>query len=334
VKHQRHLLVLACLLALSACGKDQSTSADRAASGQAASAASDESAGIGVELDAESQTKLGVKIAPLEAAQYQKMLQGPGTVLDVRPIAQTMTDITTANAAVTASSAALKRAQGLYKAQASISQAALEAARRQAVADEATLALARTKARVAFGPDAPWLDASRRREILKQLTSGSAAIAKAAFPSGLDAANDMTLTIHKVGAAPTGQSWKVTTVWTGPSDPNVPGPTLFAYIKSAKGLSPGDHILAEIAQGAPNDGVTVPNSAVVIAGGQAWCYAVEEDNHFVRVPVDLDYAEGGGYFQAAGRNEALKPGAKIVIDGAGLLLARETGGGGGGEEDD
>ena len=326
MKHLLPLLALACALSLSACGKDNSAPAD-----QTSSAATDEGEAAGIALDSQEQAKLGVQTATLEAAQYQDHVDGPGTVLDVQPIAQVMADLETAEASVTASRAALKRAEGLYKAGKAISEEALEAAKRQAISDEATLALAKTKAKVAFGPDAPWLDAGRRQSILKKLTEGNAAIVKATFPSGLTQTSDKGLTIQKIGAKPSGPSWQAATVWTGPADASVPGPTLLAYIEDAKGLTPGDHVTASLPTGAKSDGVVVPASAVVIAGGAAWCYAVEDGEHFMRETIDLDHPAGDGYFQASSKSAMLKAGTTIVVEGAGLLLARETGGG---EEED
>jgi predicted small lipoprotein YifL len=318
-------LILACVLALAACGKKESGPAEQPA------AESEATEGVGVELGADEQAKLGVATAALEAGQYLNTIDGQGTVLDVQPIAQTLADLTTTEAAVSASEAALKRAEGLYKADTSISQEALENARHQAAADEASLALAKTKATIASGPNAPWLDARKRQTILRKLTAGTAVVVKAGFPSGISDGKTASLTVRKVGGNPSGTSWRAGEVWSGPSDPNVPGPTLYAYVDNAEGLAQGDHVIASLSTGKALDGVIVPASAVVIAGGQAWCYLVEDADHFTRVPLDLNRPSGAGYFQPSGAQDALKPGAKIVVNGAGLLLARETGGG---EEED
>jgi hypothetical protein len=325
-KPHRHLLILSCLLALAACGKDGSE-----ADNHEAAAATEGADAIGVALDADEQEKLGVSVAPLEAAQFQGEIEGPGIVLSVQPIAQAVADVATAEAAANASAAALKRAKGLFDAGTAISAEAVEAAERQAVTDAANLALARTKASVAFGANAPWLDAKRRAAILRKLSASSAAVVQASFPAGLGDGQDSTLTIRKVGVAPGGRSWRATDVWIGPADPAVPGPTLFGYVDNAKGLAQGDHIIAAVATSETFDGVVVPASAIVIAGGAAWCYVVENSDHFVRKEVDLGRPSGSGYFQATNQADGLKPGATIVVGGAGLLLARETGGG---EEED
>jgi hypothetical protein len=315
------LIILVCVVALAGCSKKEAAAPDAADT-------SDQVEAVGVTLDADQQSKLGVAVAPVQAAQYQDTIDGQGTVVDIQSIAQSIADLTTAEAAVTASEAAFKRAEGLFKADTSVSRETLEAARRQSVADEAALALAKTKASIAYGSDAPWLDAKRRSAMMKRLTSGASVIVQASFPSGLPDNRPRSFAIHKVGMPAGGPSWSVTDVWAGPADPTIPGPTLLGYVGEAKGLARGDHIVASIATGSPETGVVVPASAVVIAGGQAWCYTVEGGDDFTRVPVDLNHHLAGGYFQ---NSKALKAGTSIVVNGAGLLLARETGGG---EEED
>ena len=67
----------------------------------------------------------------------------------------------------------------------------------------------------------------------------------------------------------------------------------------------------------------VPASAVVLAGGEAWCYVAEADDVLARRRVDLGRPLPQGYFQPSG----FMPGEHVVVAGAGLLLAREIGGG-------
>ena len=117
-KHSQSLIVLACILALAGCGKKNTTAPDTAGT-------SDQAEAIGVVLDADEQAKLGISVAPVQAAQYQGTLDGQGTVVDIQAIAQSIADLTTAEAAVTASEAALKRAEGLFKADTSISRACI-----------------------------------------------------------------------------------------------------------------------------------------------------------------------------------------------------------------
>jgi hypothetical protein len=61
----------------------------------------------------------------------------------------------------------------------------------------------------------------------------------------------------------------------------------------------------------------------VLAGGEAWCYVAESDEVLARRRVDLARPVPQGYFQTSG----FEPGERVVVAGAGLLLAREIGGG-------
>jgi hypothetical protein len=306
-------------LAVVACG-----GGDSAPAAPAASPSAEQPPEYGVVLDAEEQEKLGVSVAPLRAASYEDRVEGPGVVIDAQSVVQLMTDLATAEAAVRASSSALERARGLFNAGTAVSREALEAAQRQAAADNAQLELAKTKAAVAFGSRAPWLDAKRRGRILAALTDGTAIVVKASFPAGLPDGVPDALGLRRVGAMGAGDSWRATDVWLGPSDPNVPGPVLLAYLGRAQGLVYGERLIASVATGEKVQGAVVPESAVVIAGGEAWCYAAREGDLFVRQGVELDRPTAGGYFQT---DDGLEPGQAVVVAGAGLLLARETGGG-------
>ena len=286
----------------------------------------EEVAGVAVVLDAEAQRKLGVMTAAAEAADFQQTEQGSGLVLAVQAIVQAMADLASAEAAARAGAAALTRARGLFEAETAVSREVLESAERQAAVDQAALALAKAEASVAYGSGAPWLDADRRAGILARLIAGRASVIRATFPAGLGGGQVETLRVRPLDRLRADQGREASEVWTGPADPAVPGPTLFAYLDPAEGLVQGDRVIASVATGGAIKGVIVPASAVVIAGGEAWCYVVRDGDHFVRVAITLDRAESGGYFQAPAGATGLKAGTTIVIRGAGLLLARETGG--------
>jgi hypothetical protein len=291
---------------------------------------------IGVELRDDEQRRLGLELAPLERAEYESRIEGIGLVVDVQSVVQRMSALSTAEAAAERSQAALTRARGLFKADAAVSREALETAQSQAAADAAALDLARTQAAGAFGYTAPWLDSARRDELLRALSAGRAVVIRASFPGGLPNGITSSLTVRRVGADSGSDEWTAKETWTGPADPNVPGPVLFAYLDEAGGLVAGERVVASVPDGAKLDGVIVPASSIVIAGGTAWCYLLMDGDRFVREPVDLERPFRGGYFEPndAALGSPLEPtrpalvaGRRVVVAGAGLLLARETGGG-------
>jgi len=85
-------------------------------------------------------------------------------------------------------------------------------------------------------------------------------------------------------------------------------------------LASGQRVRVVMPVGASAAGVVVPAAAVVIAQGGTWAYIEEPGGSFVRRAVSLSQPSGAGYFTTA-----VHPGERVVVQGAGQLLARETG---------
>jgi len=299
------------LIALGGCGRDAAT--------PKAAAEDEAKPAIGVALDEEERTKLGVELGEIRAATFQPSLDGPARIVDAEIVVAAMAELDKASAEARTSDVALKRARDLYRADKTVSAETLEAAERQAAADQAQLAVARAHASLAFGA-APWHSAEHREPLLAALSSGATLLVSASFPSGLPAARPDALGLRRVGGG--AERWTASEVWIGPSDPSVPGPTVLALLSAPATLSSGERLIASVATGAPLDGTAVPASALVLAGGEAWCYVQEGGEALARRRVDLSRPLPDGYFQESG----FKPGERVVVGGAGLLLAREIGG--------
>jgi hypothetical protein len=301
---------------LGACGRD--------AAEPGGPAAQHEEPALGVQLDVEQQRKLGIATAELESLPYQPSLAGPAHVLDAQLVVASLADLTKAESDARTSAAAVKRARDLFAADVAVSAETLEAAQRQAAADDAQLRVARAHATLEFGVGAPWLDAARRDSLLAALTDGTLAVVSATFPSGFAGEPPTRLALHRLGA--NGETWTATELWTGPADGAVPGPTLLALLPTPRGLSPGERLTAAAGSGAALAGVAVPAAALVFAGGGAWCYVQTADETFERRALRLDRPLAAGYFQTMD-DGSFAPGERVVVTGAGLLLAREIGGG-------
>jgi hypothetical protein len=299
------------LIVLGGCGRD--------AAAPKAAGADEGKPAIGVALDEEERAKLGVELAAVRTATFQSSLDGPARVVDAQTVVAAMAELAKASAEARTSEVALKRARDLYKADKTVSAETLEAAERQAASDQAQLAVAQAHANLAFGA-APWQSAERREALLAALSSGATVLVSASFPSGLPAGRPAALALRRIGGG--AERWTSTEVWTGPSDPSVPGPALLALLTAPAGLSYGERLVASVATGASLDGTAVPASAIVLAGGEAWCYVQESDEALARRRVDLGRPLPEGYFQESG----FKAGERVVVAGAGLLLAREIGG--------
>ena len=284
-------------------------------------AADESKPALGVSLSEEERGKLGVELGDVGAATFQPTLDGPARIVDPQPVIAAMADLDKAAAEARTSDVALKRARDLYRADKTVSAETLEAAERQAAADQAQVAVARARASLEFGA-APWLGAERREPLLASLARGEMLLVSASFPSGLPAVRPGNLALRRLGRE-INEFWITTEIWTGPSDPSVPGPTLLALLSTPTGLSYGERLIASVATGPEVSGSVVPSSAVVLSGGEAWCYVQESDDVLVRRRVDLGRPLAQGYFQASG----FDAGQRVVVAGAGLLLAREIGGG-------
>jgi len=302
-------------VSLGACGREAPPSA-------ALDDSEPEPAALGVALSAEDQEKLGVELGEVASAAFQPSIEGPAYVVDAQTVIGAMAELGKAEADARTSQAALKRTRDLFNTDTAVSAEALEAAERLAATDDAQLRVARARATLTFGAAAPWLDTGRREPLLAALSRGSMLLVSVSFPSGLGSVEPDALALRRVGnTAPA--SWNATEIWAGPADPSVPGPTVLALLEAPSGLSYGERLRASVAIGAMLSGATVPVAAVVLAGGEPWCYVETTDEQLVRRRVDLDRPLAAGYFQAQG----FAPGERIVVAGAGLLLARELGGG-------
>jgi hypothetical protein len=297
---------------------------------QQATTDDDEAPERSLTLDVATVARLGVVTAPLQAVQFQAETSGFGVVVAFDMLAQTDADLATAESAVQASGAALIRARALFAAETSVSRQTVEAAQRQATADAAQLTLAQRRAISAWGRGLPWRNASERGPLFARLSSGDAALIRVTLPSAsLGNGAPQSLRVQRIDAQAGAETWTAAKVWNAPADPTVPGRSFFALIDRANGLLPGERLLVALPEGKAQQGAVVPDSAVLIAEGQAWYYAAEiipliipmaplED--FTRHMIDLGRPAANGYFASDAQ-----PGQLVVVGGAGLLLARETG---------
>jgi hypothetical protein len=290
----------------------------------------DEAPERSVTLDSATVGRLGIETAPLEAAQFRPETNGYGVVMAFDALAQTDADLTTAESAAQTSQAARTRARELFAAEVSVSRQTLEAAERQSAADAAQLALAQRRAIALWGSGVPWRNPQERSRLLGRLAAGDVALARVTFPStAIGDGPPASLRIQRLDAGAGAAGWTATTIWSAPADPTVPGRSFFALVERARGLSPGERLLVFLPEGRSQQGVVIPSAALLIAEGQAWYYAVEivpliipmaPFVDFTRQMLDISRPTAKGYFVPDG-----SPGQSVVVQGAGLLLAREIG---------
>ena len=296
-----------CLLTLAAC---DSQPTDKATPRPAATTDS------GVNLTPEEAAHLAIRTMPVRAVGYAPQLRGYGVVSSFEALAQAVSDVATAQAAVRQSSATLARGRRLASALA-ISRESLDAAERQYATDEAALTLAQRKENTTYGRDAPWFKPGS--DILARLASGKLMLVHGTFPMATPGGlPPTTLVVGRIGATQTGSSWSTSDVWSAPADTSIPGRGYFALVAGSD-LAEGERVLVSMPSGPAMAGALVPTDAMVISGDKAWFYVSGGHGVFSRRVLDVSRPIAGGYFVT---NSALA-GMPVVVQGAGLLLARE-----------
>lgn len=277
--------------------------------------------GPGVSLEADDVKALGIQTVPVRTAAFQRQVTGYGVVTSLDTIAQSDADYMTAAAAAAQSGAAAARARSLGTGEeAAVSREVVEAAQSKAAADAAALALAKRKADAAFGIHAPWHNEAERNQLMGELSSGKTVLVRVTFPLGaLPGAMPPKIAIARLGGD--GQGWTSTRIWEAPADPALPGRGFYLLVGGSD-LAQNEHVFASVPVGQTQNGLWVPASALVMGDGANWIYLENADNHFLRSPVDTSKPLNDGYFVPA--NGDLAAGKKVVTQGAGLLLSRET----------
>jgi hypothetical protein len=301
------IMAIASLLLLSACGKG---------AGDKPEAKDSDTDTPGVTLKAEEIQSMGITVQPAVAAQYQGQISGYGVVTALDTIAQADSDFLAAQATASQSQAAAARARSLATGEeAAISREQLEAAQSKAAADQAALALARRKSEAAFGLNSPFRNPDARARVMAEFSSGAAVLVRVTFPA-TGGETPRQLIISRMGADV--KSWTSTAIWDAPADPSVPGRSFYAIVHGSD-LAQNERVTAAIPSGAPQAGAKIPAHAVVFGESEAWVYVQTAARTFLRTKVVTDRPMDDGYFVTN-----IKPGGKIVVDGAGLLLAHEV----------
>jgi hypothetical protein len=310
-------IVVALLAAsLSACQKNESTQTEHAPEMEAATPAADEAP---VALTEEQIEKIGIKVAPAKVVAHTPEVLGFGVVISHDALAQAVSEITTAKAAVNQSRAAQARVKRLEGTPGAFGTEAQETAERQALIDAAALALAQQKLSVALGESSAWQGAEAEAR-LNELASGRVKLVRVTFPLGaLRGAVPRTLRLARLDPNSPTDSWTTSKVWDAPADANVPGHSFFALLKAGN-IGEGEHLQVWAPSGTPLNGVLVPESAVIVSDGKYWCYIQVQTGKFVRKLIDTSRPMSDGYFVT----DNIAADDSIVISSAGLLLARET----------
>jgi hypothetical protein len=273
----------------------------------------------GVTIDAETQTRIGLKIESPVAAQWQPEVKGYGVVIDPATLASALMTLETARAAADVSGKELARLKTLAD---NVSVRALETAKGEAQRDTLALQAALVKFKQDWG-SALAADGELAK-IQTAIADGTMALARIDLPAGV------TLSATPASAriiSLTDETKPVTGEFAGATDGVNPQTQARSYFFLVKGqpLPSGAAVTGYLRiSGDPVSGVVVPQGAILRHEGKGWAYAQTGTNQFVRVEVPLDRLTDGGWFVS----ENLSTNSPIVTSGAQTVLSAELSGGG------
>ena len=275
-----------------------------------------------LKLDKETQTRMGLKTAPLAAARLKPEVKGYGRVLDPAPLSALVIESATATAALEASTKEFQRLKSLAQTQ-NASTRALETAEAAMKRDQ--IAVASVSPRLVLGwgkavasqPDLPGL--------ARSLAAQEAALVRVDLPLA-----------ESAKAAPTGGRLAALTSPEALVDAQFLGPAPnadpqmqaqgFLFLQKSNPLPPGAAVVAWLTlPGDAESGVIVPREALLRHAGEVFVYLQARDDTFARKEIELGRPTETGWFVHAG----LKPSDKVVVVGSQQLLSEELKGQGG-----
>ncbi|MHB8743604.1 MAG: efflux RND transporter periplasmic adaptor subunit [Sulfuricaulis sp.] len=282
-----------------------------------------------VMLDTATQTQSDIRTEPLSSANYRAETAAYGTVLDLQPLidlrtryASALADADAARALAAASEQEYQRSRLLYQDNQNVALKTYQAAQAayqsdQAKADAAALNTQNIQAaaRQQFGATLTrWVLDSHSPE-LARLLNRQDVLLRVSLPLDdgraapaqiqISANNYRRLPAYLVSPSPQ-------------SDPAVQG-SAFIY-RAAAPLAAGTNIAAYLPTSQQiTHGTLIPARAIVWYGGQPWAYRQTDATHFGRYPVAQQSPMQGGFFVTQG----FKPGQRVVVSGAQLLLSEE-----------
>ena len=278
-----------------------------------------------VKLDPNEQSLIGLKVAPLQAAQAPSEVKGFGRVLDPAPLAALVTEGATAQAALQASTKEYERVKTLFAQNQNASARALETA--EAAMNKDRVALDSVHLRLLAGWGKEIASRPDLQAFVASLAARQTALIRVDVPLGdRPRVPPVGARIASVGAPENVIEAQV----LSPAPTTDPQTQTEGYLLLAKTdtLAPGAALIAYLAiPGPARPGVIVPREAVLRHEGETFVY-LQRDDVFRRQAVTLERPVGNGWFS----DQDLKPQEKVVVVGAQQLLSEELKGQGGEEE--
>jgi hypothetical protein len=271
-----------------------------------------------VELKADVQRALHLKIEPLSAASAPREISGYGRVLDPAPLAAAVSEWATARAASVASEQELERLKMLRK-QNTASERALQAAEAAAVRDRLLVESIRDRIALSWGRSL-----ARRADLtglVRGLTAQDRVIVRVDLPAG-EGASVQPQRARLTALTEPGTAMEAEFLGPAPAtDPQLQGRGfLFLTRDNPLNLTPGAAVSASLELGGEAlRGVRLPASALVRYETRRWIYVQKDPTTFARTPVSLGPPLPGGWLITQG----LRAADRAVTQGAQVLLSEE-----------
>lgn len=271
-----------------------------------------------VTVDQDTQTRLALEIAPLAAAQLPPEVKGYGRVLDPTPLSTLVADWVAARAAAEASQKDFERLKVLSVRQ-NASERALQVAEAAAQRDKALTASARQHLLAAWGKAIA--DRADLQSFVQSLSTAENALVRIDLLAGEHLQSE-PLGVRVSSLSDENHAIEAEYLGSTPTvDAQTQGQGFLFLVKSKQfRFAPGAAVFGRIRiTGEAQAGVEIPRSAVVRSGARAWVYLQTGGETFTRREASEGQSLGNGWFMARG----LKPGDRVVVRGAQMLLSEE-----------
>ncbi|MDX2300196.1 MAG: hypothetical protein NW204_10770 [Xanthomonadaceae bacterium] len=313
------------IMLLTGCHTGPSTDADDVQpAASTAVVATAPAAPVEVVLGAEQAKRLGIVSVALTPASAGASVAAFARVIDPQPLFQSLHDRALARAALAVSDANRQRIDDLFAHDGNASMQERDAARAIRAQDAARVQWTQRQLQVQWGGP---LAGDGGDALAERLAAGTVALLRIEADGGMaDAVVPLAAHWLRDGDRPL----DATRLWPAPSrDPASPGPVFFALVDPAQGLRPGMRgAVALDLPGPATAGVWVPRAALVYAQAMPSAYVETGVARWQRRALDVSLMRADGYVQVAG----FAVGERVVIQGAGILLAAERGDTLGGDE--
>ncbi|MEK7954057.1 hypothetical protein [Luteolibacter soli] len=275
-----------------------------------------------LEIDSAARERLGLRTAALEKCAVAPTSPAFGSVISPATLIDLLRQRETAKATADLSKEALARAEKLFTNGELVARKDVDAARSQQLQDQAVIQGLEDRISLEWGSAFTAMPAADQASLIKDLLERKRFLVR------------MTASAHRwTDAAPAGASLYLAgradplhteTIYPATTtDPAFQTPAFLAIFTTQGTALP----VGATASGAldllgqAQEGVLVPESAVVFFESRAWIFRMHgKDHEFERIEIPIDHPVAGGWYvskEQAGKDE-------VVISGAQVLLSQEA----------